>query len=1705
LSSHLDALELETALRSRMVDFSLENLFTRDPRLSEICRKIWSGPGADGGLVGEPWVEGAFPSSCSSHTLGQLAASGRFDAELCRQLDDGDRVPSARPLYTHQAAAVLAGRKPVGSGRPAFVVAAGTGAGKTESFLLPSLDDLYRHQGDGRSMRCLILYPMNALVNDQVERLRRWLRGQGRVGLFHFTSETPETEAQARDQGLILEPGEERSFYRSRETARGRSVPPRPVPDVVVTNYSMLEYMLCRPQDQVFFGAGLRCVVLDEAHLYAGTLAAEITLLLRRLYDRCGLQANDVMQVATSATLGGDDGQLREFAATLFSRDVRDVEVIRGERSRHDLGPIIPPTKPPSPSDMSEALLTSRTLESDPDDASPRLAVAPAACAVLRPRLARLTGDRAMSEVEDRPAVLLADSLEHAPLIHRLQEILYDSERMSLGDLTRTLWGEVGREAVKATVNLLQAGAAARRAPHQYPLVPHRLHLTARAPSGLAVCLNPDCTGPAEHRLPPFGVVHAGGASLCGHCERSVLALYRCFNCGEWMLAGAERTDSPSLAVPPPFAQEIIFLTTRTEAASERFSSKAKQRRLGLDAILRSELEPGVPVASVPRCPNCTAGVARLRPFANSSSLPLSIFAEAAFAETPVYPSRDNIYRPAQGRRLLVFSDSRQEAARLGPRLTSQHEKQVARALIFETLSEPSSRVDREETEDLIRRFRGKPGREELVRDLELELDDGMPKWRGLLSGRQGLTQLLDHQGAARHRAVHGEGKERRVWDQTDWEKNLVAVKKEVDRLLAAEFATLPVTAVSLEKLGLAEVVYPRVERLSLPPTLAGTLPPLVVDGLRDSWPDFLRAILDTMRIEGLITVGEELDAAGTVSEMPLGFWMSRDSDGRRMKSMLGKREDNRRRTFARNVLRRAGAPPDDALEKTVAQVLRAAFDQLALNAEETLPCLQVDRGRQAFDGTPVSALRLVFDKLALRRPDDMYECATTGHVWLRSVLGCGPEDGCDGGLRRVTQAELDERPRYARQRREYRDSALVRMGLWAEEHSAQLSPGENRRLQDLFKVGLRNVLSATTTLELGIDIGGLTAVLMSNVPPGKANYLQRAGRAGRRADGSSAVLTFAKHRPYDQAVFADFGWFLRSQLRVPVVVKDRDRIGLRHLHSWLLGQFFLEFGRRDRTGAMTAFGRMGEFCGRPEVRYWDKEHSEPPTPVKGADRTREFAEYLERLRDQSSAQERDAVTKLLAETPLAGHLDDWPGLVGEVIVDLDRSLKEWTDDFQSCYDAWLEAAATRPVDSTSRRQANAIGYQLRHLWHLTVIEALSDQQFLPSYGFPIGLHRLQVLGVDTKTGRVREEDQYRLERQGVLALGEYVPGSRLLVGGKLITSRGMIKSWQGETSPGQTGLLRECANGHRFYGIAEVPEVCPVCGEGGRRRPDEQLLLVKNGFSTAAWESPTRGTEVERIYSAEPMTLAFRGDCGSDLLRRTDLHGIRGLDVSYRPDGELLVVNRGENELGFAVCLRCGYADSEWSRRRSLEHDTLPKGFATHPPLRSRNERSMCREKGEACSPVRRFQVLGARQVTDSLLLEFGFLGRDAVDVALVQSLGYALLRGGCRMLGLDSREMGLLVVPTGIGGGEQGIVLYDNVPGGAGHVRQLLEYPGEWIEAGLSVLRGSPEHDRRCETACLECLMSFDAQTAYSRFGLVRRYALQKLDSASRTRLAE
>jgi hypothetical protein len=1720
----LDALHLAEALKSRLVDFSADDNHTPDPELNRIFRRIWGGPPQNGGLVGDLWVEGAFPAKASSETLASLVEKGTFDRSLAAVLHESDAVPNDRRLYCHQLEAILAARNESSSGRrPAVVVTAGTGAGKTESFLLPALDDLYRHQRDAPGVRCLILYPMNALVNDQVDRLYGWLAGQDRVSMFHFTSETPEDATSANRQGV---PEWERCRARTRKEAR--KLEPRDgvirthVPDIVITNYSMLEYMLCRPQDGVFFGPALRTVILDEAHLYTGTLAAEISLLLRRLYDRCGIDGENVLTLATSATLGsGDQVELAKFASGIFSKPVDSVRIISGQATRPEMGPVAPVLPPVIPAQLLDVEWFREPFIEADSMGEPHLVESAEICGRLRRDLACLSSVSERKE-EQTPAALLYHCLRSSEVVHRLEEVLWERQRLPLVDLANLLWGVDGYDAVRATAVLLNLAASARTSATAYPLIPHRLHLLARPADGLSVCLSRNCDGPEENRLPPLGTVVDSRVDRCPHCSGAALSLYRCGNCGEWVLAGV--SHGSRYAPPLPRESGITFFTTKQEHLSD---GNSLEGRLDYrEARLVGSGAHGLWVRSVEDCPRCgndsRDGV--FKPIRCGEALTLPIIAETLLAELPPFPGPQRQFLPADGRRLLAFSDSRQEAARLGPRLTRQHELQLLRAAIVQLLDwlpegDPDTIAYLEASlEDMPARIEqaGDGLRRQLMKEAALKRQQLEQARVGVaiddlgaeLARSPAIAQLLSADDGAKHHATNVDKKgKKHAWNQSDWEANTRAVAKTLTSRLGGELATPSWRAISLETLGLIEITYPSLSVLNLPPALAGVLPTEACrDSLETAWPSLLAALCDSLRVAGAITLGNSEDDAFESGGVPIGRWMSKDAVGSGLVAFVGKTGKQIRRRFVGAVLRGCGLDSEASAELSPV-VLRAAFDLLlqhaifdnGVAAADQFPWLQ-RKQRQSEAGTPVDAVRIDFQRLTLRKPAELFRCTRTGHVWPRSVAGCAPELGCEQTLERVTPADLDGSPRLGRLRREYLVSPVFKIALWAEEHSAQLNPAENRRLQDLFKAGVRNILSATTTLELGIDIGGLSLALMGNVPPGKANYLQRAGRAGRRADGSAAVVTFARSRPFDREVFRRFGDYLEQPLRRPVVLLERGRIVRRHFHAYLLGEFFREQNAPGaHRGAMQAFGSMGKFCGKPTVPYWKNESSVSVSDSsKGLEA--EFIDYLFEMKDRATPETRTRVAKLFRESAIADEVADLPTAVESARIAFCRAIDDWRMDFDSLLSAWNEAVQTED----GKAHANSIRYQLSLLSELTVIEALADRQFLPSYGFPIGIHRLRVIVPDeARPGRVREEDQFRLERSGLLAVAEYVPGSQVQAGGKLIRSRGLLKHWTGvslDSSPGLRGRFCECVNDHFYYWIEAEPEVCPLCGGDPKRNPQD-ILFVRHGYTTAAWDPPKWRTNVERVGSAESICITFRpADRDFPSTPEAAFAGIAGLRIDYRDDGKLLVFNRGERGAGFAICLKCGYADVETTTDgRGLGVMRLPAGFNSHARIDSRNDSKRCWFNVDH-PPLLRHQILAAQVTTDVLLIDFtACLGHAASDVGLMVTLAYALRNAAARLLELDARELGTLVVPTGTAGSTNGVVLYDSVPGGAGHVLELKTLGDDLVRETIKVLYVDADHHARCESGCLDCLLSFDAQAAMARQPFVRREAYEALTRLS------
>ena len=388
----------------------------------------------------------------------------------------------------------------------------------------------------------------------------------------------------------------------------------------------------------------------------------------------------------------------------------------------------------------------------------------------------------------------------------------------------------------------------------------------------------------------------------------------------------------------------------------------------------------------------------------------------------------------------------------------------------------------------------------------------------------------------------------------------------------------------------------------------------------------------------------------------------------------INRMQPARRNAFCLNVLRSAGCTTELSSELVV-PVLQSCFEQLWQMAESGVAWLRIELTSESrWSSTRRHPCSL--KQLALRIPEQLFLCKITGHVWPRSVVRCAPEQGSHDSLELALPEELDNHPRLGRSRRSFKNDPAFQIGLWAEEHSAQLSSDENRRLQDLFSKGARNVLSATTTLEVGIDIGGLSGVLLGNVPPSRANYQQRVGAPGAARTGHQSLQLTPAQLHLIMLFFQDFTAFFHRPLREPSVLLGRERFSRKHLHAFLLGEFFrLIYSPTTRVGAMNAFQKMGWLLGRPRLPIVRSSEKWPSGPLELAydlslrtdypwwndqplSVAEQFGNFIEALKESGSPY-LDKIKVLLANTPLSEKVNGWGALMVEVALSFQKACVE--------------------------------------------------------------------------------------------------------------------------------------------------------------------------------------------------------------------------------------------------------------------------------------------------------------------------------------------------------------------------------------------------------------------------------------------------------------
>lgn len=1622
----------------------------RNDALREHLRVVFGQePGSPGSFLADPVFEATFGWHQAPASLADLNASllhpevVRALAEPPLALREDYAFPAVRHPYLHQLEAwqALIKADPPRS----VLVSSGTGSGKTECFLVPILDDLAkeieRRQGTALSgVRAVFLYPLNALIKSQKDRLVAWSEPfGGRIRFCLYNGDTPE-------QG--------KSEWKS-EVADRRTLRANP-PSILVTNATMLEYLLVRNEDRPILEqsqGNLRWIVIDEAHTYIGSQAAELTLLLRRVLHAFGVNSEQVHFVATSATLGDSSEtarrRLAEFLADVAGVPVERISVIEGQRQVPELPKT---TNKPRP-----ALETLRSMT--PTE-----------------RFCALAGDRRIRD---------------------LRKHIIEQPR-TLGELADKLYGKDDARKRRDTLDVLDLCTQAVNDDRE-PLLPLRGHVFQRALNGLWACANPHCDGRKNSRLDdsrwPFGALYLERRVHCQHCHYPVFELVLCGECGAEYLAAAEvfrdgkdwlepwtkvenedefqqeleppEAEDDDENPSPPFSQAHPRLLTTADLATTR------DFRLLQDGQMEPSGTEGIPVhycASTSdsegiRCPVCQEkerphqAFSLLKPIRVGAPFLLGTAIPALLDHVKPY-DKDLNPRPLQGKRLISFTDSRQGTARFAAKLQQESERDYVRSLLYHHVADAAKPAD--------------PAQLAKVRD-EIAALENFAATNSAIAGvlkqkRQEMAKL----SAPPLGRLPWEDAADKLLQNSDFKDWLLPGLRELtfdqlnDRALARlcllrEFFLRPKRQFSLEGLGLLQLSYPALDQAKVPSVFSRNQ----VSDIE--YQQLLHVAID-FHLRGGKSVAISPDTARWLG-YPGYPTVQLPPDQSKTRKIQRHWPSAKSPQAARNGLIRLLAftfelrldRPDhhDLIHELLAAIWHGILPLLSKTEDGFVVDLEkhavVTEVRNAWF-CPVTRrllptiFRDITPYLPDQAPDAMARCRPLEMPRVPNPfwLGCPPEEiehwlETDPAILQLREvgAWPDLSDRIARHSRYLR----------AVEHSAQIGGSQLTRREDDFKQGKINLMSCSTTMEMGVDIGGLTGVAMNNVPPHPANFLQRAGRAGRRGETAAFSFTLCKATPHGEAVFRNPLWPFVTRLALPRVEMQSAPIVQRHVNALALATFLREHAperiRKLNTGWFFESASENESSPCAHFGEW----------------CRDRANQTGIVTDGTQALTRRSV---LEGTPVTE-------LLSRVAESAERVAERWHRELNALLD---QQQAVHTQDGDSKAEV-AIKIQLERMRGEYLLGELATLGFLPGYGFPTDVVPFVTTTLEDVERRQRhdrkEREDNRTWRAGypsrnlAIAIRDYAPGTDTVVDGRVYRCDGVTLNWH--LPPEQEGApeiqsLRwvwQCSacggNGIRQV----VPERCPHCGKTDVRR---NQFLQPTGFAVDLRCKPHNDITTPQYIPVREPLISLEG---AEWINLASVGRFRA-----SPLGHVFQHSDGLHGKGYAVCLRCGRADSMTA---DIER---PNSLKDHKRLRGGklNDRERACPGNDETWAIKDGLLLGAVSWTDVLELQLRnpVNGEPISDKTTAHTLAVALRRALCRTLGIEEDEVGCATLSSRDRDQQPvtSIFLYDTASGGAGYTVQAPFLLPELFREARSVL----DCPSKCDSACQSCVLDYGTQ---------------------------
>lgn len=1528
-------------------------------------------------------------------SVKQLINDGILSNEL-KKINSIYKIPN---LYSHQEEALLKVIKGEN-----IIVSTGTGSGKTECFMIPLLNELMREKENGTltdGVRALIIYPMNALANDQIDRLRKMLIDYPDISFGCYTGQTLQSDESnhgikgAIDNYKELN-GKRIDDIRLREPIINErlsrdSMIDRP-PHILITNYAMLEYLMLRPKDNVFFDGEdakhWKYIILDEAHTYTGSTGIEVSMLLRRLLYKLN---QNIQFILTSATLGDESSNEKvvEFANKLCSVEFKKENIIRGKRINLKMQNI--KTELQSNFFLFVDDLISQGYSDD---------------YVIKKIEERYNFNIKENTLNEYLYDLLIEDKTFWKIknfVNKPKSVFEIKEYINFNDDEISAFVEVASKANKNDSKLFDS----------------RYHMFLKATDGVFITLPPSKKLSLTRKKTiydlnaEYKVFEAATCKQChalyiiGYIENGYLEQYSSANSDQIKEAfyigdKVNDNDEDSLLLEVNEKTEQYLLCPhcgKIEKCNKVHKNMCEHDESHFLKVtkINSNDKKNARVTKCIQCENVNR-LGILRGFFSGQEASTSVIGTSLFEEIPSHEKRiiinnekvdddfgfgfdyeEKVEEIAKAKQFIAFSDSRQSASYFASYLSLSYDNILNGRLILDTLSEM-----KEDKCQII----------EFVNRISYKMKENK------------ILPFNEYLESLNHQYLKNYDYEKEAWK--------AMLKELVDNNLRNSLIGMGLIGIDLND----NVLFKDNKTLNL-----------TADDVKNICLQFSLTIFQDTAIEypkKLQKADIEYFAFNGIEKT---YLQDKSADYVRSFVPMNVNKSNKRLDYLLRILKEND--PNISLDYTK-NILRIIWNHFFESNNNTKAAIMFKDKNNHYKANIANFM--------IKKDVKWYRCNKCKKITQINVRNVCPTFECDGILEEIDVDKIENNNHYYRL---YHDLQIQPMRV--VEHTAQLNKKEAYDYQNLFKDQKIDVLSCSTTFEMGVDVGDLETVFMRNMPPSPSNYAQRAGRAGRSKSSAALALTFCNKSNHDFNFFENPIDMISGNIMPPQFKTDNEKICIRHLYSCVFAFFFKKY-KEYFDNADTLIGKNSEAY--KKLKLFLTEDSKNRNELK---------EYLKKV-IPSTLQEKFEIESFgwLKWFFDENNNYEYPSIA--------KARKQYIDTIDS-----LNEAKNDNIKRIQENKAvnNNIINRINNYQNENIINFLSKNNILPKYGFP----------VDNVELELPNNNDLDLSRDLSMAISEYAPGCQIVANNKLITSRyiKVVKEldWRkyDYVQCDECKTLNVSININKNNNENSSLITCKQCHKPLDKRNIKTFLIPQFGFIAENECSKPSLIKPERTYKTEASFFSYRDSIDENIY---DIGNTKIKTTFVSNDGEMVMLNTSD----FFVCSTCGY---------SKEASETSNPYIKTMLLPHKNK------DGHRCDTILEKYSLGYTFKTDiiRIKIETPLLSEKKYEEAY--SILQALILSTCEELNIDNKEISGCLQYYSDFNSNYSYILYDNTPGGAGHVKRLNDKKIFYriLLKAMNRAQNCPSCDE--ESSCYSCLRTYQNQKHHDE--IKRKYVFNYL----------